>query len=118
MNALIRCAVAQTDQSLRLSHKTFCYTQRLQGVHLISQGSDQTTDVQAQSVQADLTLHTNFIVSFAIHTIMRVLFVQILTQHLGKIFNRHFEIFFSFFNLTVHANCLHCMKCQILFSIA
>ena len=98
--------------SLRLSHKAFCYTQRLQGVHLISKGSDQTTDVQAQSVQADLTLRTNFIVSFAIswHKSWR--------STLGKIFNRHFGIFFSFFNLTFHANCLHCMKCQILFLIA
>ena len=33
-------------------------------VHLISEGSDQTTDVQLQSVHADLTLHTNFIVGF------------------------------------------------------
>ena len=33
-----------------------------------SEGSDQTTDVHAQSVQADLTLRTNFIVDFAIHT--------------------------------------------------
>ena len=41
-----------------------------------------------------------------------------LRSTLSKIFNRHFEIFFSFFNLTFHANCLHCMKCQILFSIA
>ena len=70
-------------------------------------------------MQADLTLRTNFIVGFAIHTLTRVLFVQTLTQHSeSKIFNRHFEIFFSFFNLTFHANCLHCMKCQILFSIA
>ena len=61
----------------------FCYIQRLQEVHLIREGSDQTTDVQAQSVQADLTLHTNFIVGFAIHTLMGVLFVQTLTQHSG-----------------------------------
>ena len=40
------CAVAQTHPSIRLSHKTFCYIQRLQEVHLISEGSDQTTDVQ------------------------------------------------------------------------
>ena len=55
------CAVAQTHPSIRLSHKTFCYIQRLQEVHLISEGSDQTSDVQVQSVHADLTLHTNFI---------------------------------------------------------
>ena len=73
------CAVAQTHQSIRLSHKTFCYIQRLQEVHLISEGSDQTTDVQVQSVRADLTLHTNFIVGF--HTLARIVFVQTFTQH-------------------------------------
>ena len=52
-----------------------------QEVHLISKGSDQTTDVQAQSVPADLTLHTNFIVGFAIHILTRVVFVQTFTQH-------------------------------------
>ena len=67
--------------SIRLSHKMFCYIQRLQEVHLISEGSDQTTDVQAQRVQGDLTLHTNFIVGFAIHTLTRALFVQTLMQH-------------------------------------
>ena len=55
--------------------------QRLQEVHLISEGSDQTTDVQVQSAHADLTLHTNFIVGFAIHTLVRVVFVQTFTQH-------------------------------------
>ena len=75
------CAVAQTHPSIRLSHKTFCYIQRLQEVHLISEGSDQTTDVQVQSVHADLTLYTNFIVGFAIHTLVRVVFVQTFTQH-------------------------------------
>ena len=75
------CAVAQTHPSIRLSHKTFCYIQWLQEVHLISEGSDQTTDVQVQSVHADLTLHTNFIVGFAIHTLVRVVFVQTFTQH-------------------------------------
>ena len=74
------CAVVQTHLSIRLLHM-FCYIQRLQEVHLISEGSDQTTDVQAQSVQADLTLRTNFIVGFAIHTLTCVLFVQTLTQH-------------------------------------
>ena len=62
----------------------FSYTQRLlQEVHLISEGSDQTSDVRAQSVQADPTLRINFIAGFAIHTLMRVLFVQNLTQHAG-----------------------------------
>ena len=65
----------------------------------ISEGSDQTTDVQAQSVQADPSLRTSFIVGFAMHRPMRDLFVQTITPNtLGKIFSRrHFEIFFSFF---------------------
>ena len=70
----------------------------------ISEGSDQTTDVQAQSVQADPqradpSLRTSFIVGFAMHRPMRDLFVQTLTPNtLGKNFSgRHFEIFFSFF---------------------
>ena len=33
------------------------------------------------SVHADLTLYTNFIVGFAIHTLTRVVFVQTFTQH-------------------------------------
>ena len=68
-------------------------------VHTISEGSDQTTDVQAQSVQADPSLWTSFIVGFAMHRLMRDLFVQTLTlSTLGKVFNRrHFEIFFSLF---------------------
>ena len=48
---------------------------------MISEGSDQSTDVQVESVRADLTLHTNFIVGFAIHTLARVVFVQTFTQH-------------------------------------
>ena len=61
---------------------------------MISEGSDQTTDVQA-----DLSLRTSFIVGFAMHRLMRDLFVQtIMLSTLGKIFNRrHFDIFFSFF---------------------
>ena len=63
------------------------------------EGSDQTTDVQAQREQADPSLRTSFIVGFAIHRPMRDLFVQTVTLNiLGKVFNRrHFEIFFSFF---------------------
>ena len=58
-------------------------------MHTISEGSDQTTDVQSQGVQADPSLRTSFIVGFATHRLMR---------DLGKIFNRrHFETFFSFF---------------------
>ena len=90
-------------------------------VHTISEGSDQTTDVQAQSVQADSSLCTNFIVGFAMHRPMRYLIVQTITLNiLGKVFNRrHFEIFFHSSKKTgfaFHANCLHCMKCQILCS--
>ena len=70
----------------------------------ISGGSDQTTDVQAQSVQADPSLRTSFIVGFAMHRPMRDLFVQTITPNtLGKIFSRrHFEIFFSFFKQDLH----------------
>ena len=50
-------------------------------MHLISEGSDKTIDVQVQSVHADLTLRTNFIVGFAIHTLARVVFAQTFTQH-------------------------------------
>ena len=73
------------------------------------------------SVQADPSLRTSFIVGFAMHRLMHDLFVQTLTLGtLCLIFSgRHFEIFshsskrngFAF-----HANCLHCMKCQIPFS--
>ena len=66
---------------------------------MISESSDQTTDVQSQSVQADPSLCTSFIVGFAMHRLMRDLSVQTLTlSSLGTIFSRrHFEIFFSFF---------------------
>ena len=59
----------------------------------------RSADVQSQSVQADLSLRTSFIVGFAMHRLMRELFVQTLTlSTLGTIFSRrHFEIFFSFF---------------------
>ena len=55
--------------------------------------------MQSQSVQADPSLRTSFIVGFAMHRLMRELFVQTLTlSTLGTIFSRrHFEIFFSFF---------------------
>ena len=54
--------------------------------------------MQSQSVQADPSLHTSFIVGFVMHRLMRKLFVQTLTlSTLGTIFSRqHFEIFFSF----------------------
>ena len=54
--------------------------------------------MQSQSVQADPSLRTSFIVGFAMHRLMRELFMQTLTlSTLGTIFSRHFEIFFSFF---------------------
>ena len=56
---------------------------------MISEGSDQTTDVQAQSVQAYSSLRTSIIVGFAMHRPMRDLFVQTITLNiLGKVFNR------------------------------
>ena len=59
----------------------------------------RSTDVQSQSVQAGPSLRTSFIVGFAMHRLMRELFVQTLTlSTLGTIFSRrHFEVFFSFF---------------------
>ena len=59
----------------------------------------RSADAQSQSMQADSSLRTGFIVVFAMHRLMRKLFVQILTlSTLGTIFSRrHFEIFFSFF---------------------
>ena len=54
----------------------------------------RSADVQSQSVQADPSLPTSFIVGFAMHRLMRELFVQTLTlSTLGTIFSRrHIEI--------------------------
>ena len=49
----------------------------------------RSADVQSQSVQADPSLRTSFIVGFALHRLMRELFVQTLTlSTLGTIFSR------------------------------
>ena len=62
-----------------------------------------------QSVQADPSLHTSFVVGFAMHRLMRELFVQTLTlSTLGTIFSRHFEIFFSFFQENII-----CTSCKL-----
>ena len=55
--------------------------------------------MQCQSVQADPSLRTSFIVGFAMHRLVRELVVQtLMLSTLGTIFSRqHFEIFFSFF---------------------
>ena len=52
----------------------------------------RSTDVQSQSVQADPSLRTSFIVGFAMQRLMHELFVQTLTlSTLGTIFSRrHF----------------------------
>ena len=50
---------------------------------MISKCSDQTTDVQAQNVQADPSLRTSFIVGFAMHRLM-----PDLLSTPSKIFNR------------------------------
>ena len=70
----------------------------------------RSADVQSQSVQADLSLRTSFIVGFAMHRLMRELFVQTLTlSTLGTIFSRrHFEIFFSFFKENII-----CTSCKL-----
>ena len=43
---------------------------------MFSEDCDRTTDVQAQSVQADPSIHIGFIVGFAMHRLMRDLFVK------------------------------------------
>ena len=70
----------------------------------------RSADVQSQSVQADLSLRTSFIVGFAMHRLMRELFVRTLTlSTLGTIFSRrHFEIFFSFFQENII-----CTSCKL-----
>ena len=70
----------------------------------------RSVDVQSQSVQADPSLRTSFIVGFAMHRLLRPLFVQTLTlSTLGTIFSRrHFEIFFSFFQENII-----CTSCKL-----
>ena len=70
----------------------------------------RSADVQSQSVQADPSLRTSFIVGFAMHRLMRELFVQTLTlSTLGTIISRrHFEIFFLFFQENII-----CTSCKL-----
>ena len=71
----------------------------------------RSADVQSRSVQADPSLRTSFIVGFAMHRLLRELFVQTLTlSTLGTIiFNRrHLEIFFSFFQENII-----CTSCKL-----
>ena len=70
----------------------------------------RSADVQSQSVQADSSLRTSFTVGFAMHRLMRKLFVQTFTiSTLGTIFSRqHFEIFFSFFQENIV-----CTSCKL-----
>ena len=70
----------------------------------------RSADVQSQSVQADSSLRTSFTVGFAMHRLMRELFVQTLTiSTLGTIFSRrYFEIFFSFFQENII-----CTSCKL-----
>ena len=70
----------------------------------------RSIDVQSQSVQADPSICTSFIVGFVMHRLTRELFVQTLTlSTLGTIFSRrHFEIFFSFFQENII-----CTSCKL-----
>ena len=70
----------------------------------------RSADVQSQSVHADPSLRTSFIVGFAMHRLMRELFVQTLTlSTLGTVYSRqHFEIFFSFFQENII-----CTSCKL-----
>ena len=90
---------ARTDPSLRSSHKTFVTPSNHRGYLRLAKALIRllrSADVQSQSVQADSSLRTSFTVGFAMHRLMRELFVQTLTiSTLGTIFSRrHFEIFF------------------------
>ena len=66
--------------------------------------------MQSQSVQADSSLCTSFTVGFAMHRLMRELFVQtLMISTSGTIFSkRHFEIFFSFFQENII-----CTSCKL-----
>ena len=96
VNTISKCSYqnvqARTDQSLRSSHKTFCYTSNHRGYVQLAKALIRllrSADVQSQSVQADPSLRTSFIVGFAMHRFMRELFVQTLTlSTLGTIFSR------------------------------
>ena len=68
----------------------------------------RSADVQSQSVQADPSLCTSFIVGFAMHRLM--LLLQTLTlSTLDTIFSRrNFEIFFSFFQENII-----CTSCKL-----
>ena len=70
----------------------------------------RSADVQSQSVQADPSLPSSFIIGFAMHRLMRELFVQTLKlSTLGTIFSRrHFEILFSFFQENII-----CTSCKL-----
>ena len=118
VNTISECSYqnvqARTDPSIRSSHKTFCYTQNHRGYLWLARALIRllrSADVQSQSVQADPSLRTSFIVGFAMmHRLMRELFVQTLTlSTLGTIFSRrHFEIFFSFFQENII-----CTSCKL-----
>ena len=90
--------LADWHESSLVAHDVLLNPEIVEG-NTFSKGSDQTTDVQAQSVQADPSLCTGYTVGFAMHRPMRDLFVQTLTPNtLDKISSgRYFEIFFSFF---------------------
>ena len=66
--------------------------------------------LRSADVQSDSSLRTSFTVGFAMHRLMRELFVQTLTiSTLGTIFSRrHFEIFFSFFQENII-----CTSCKL-----
>ena len=104
---------AHTDPSLRSSHKTFVTPSNHRGYLQLAKALIRllrSADVQSQSVQADPSPRTSFIVGFAMHRLMRESFVQTLTlSTLGTIFRRrHFEIFFSYFQENII-----CTSCKL-----
>ena len=75
------------------------------------------------SMQADLSVYTTFIVGFAMHRHMHDFVVQTLTLVLAPWVQFSADDILKIFShsskrtgFAFHAICLHCMKCQILFS--
>ena len=81
-------------------------------VHTISEGSDQITDVQSQSMQADPSLRTTFIVGFAMHRHIRDLFVQTLTLVLAPWVQFSADDILNFFFSFFQENRI-CISCNL-----
>ena len=69
----------------------------------------RSADVQVQSVQADPSLRTSFIVGFAMHRLMRELFVQTLTLSTHG-YNFRQTTFYNIFLILPREHYLHFMQ--------